>query len=106
MYSAGIEIHGLNPKAVQTMKDDGIDISGQTSNSIDEYEDMEFDMVITVCDHAKESCPYFPFKTNIFHQNFQDPSKFVGTEDEVNQEFAKTRNQIKSYCKKLIEEKR
>jgi arsenate reductase (thioredoxin) len=60
VYSAGVEIHGVNPKAIATMKDDGIDISNHTSNSIAEYLNINFDFVITVCDNAKERCPFFP----------------------------------------------
>lgn len=60
VYSAGVETHGLNPKAVETMRADGIDISKHTSNNINEYQDVAFDYVITVCDHAREVCPFFP----------------------------------------------
>ncbi|HBK82455.1 MAG TPA: protein tyrosine phosphatase, partial [Flavobacterium sp.] len=60
IYSAGIETHGVNLKAIATMKDDGIDISNHTSNNIDEYRNVDFDFVITVCDNAKEGCPFFP----------------------------------------------
>src|ERR1044071_873434 len=57
IYSAGIETHGVNPRAIATMLEDGIDISGHTSNNVDEYRDIAFDYVLTVCDNAKESCP-------------------------------------------------
>ena len=60
VYSAGVETHGVNPRAIATMKEDGIDISKHTSNNIDEYFDIDFDFVITVCDNAKERCPFFP----------------------------------------------
>lgn len=60
VYSAGIETHGLNPGAVSIMKEDGVDISHHTSNHVDEYEGMEWDYIITVCDHAKENCPFIP----------------------------------------------
>lgn len=59
-YSAGVETHGVNPLAVRVMQEDGIDISGHTSNHVDEYASVPFDVVLTVCDHAKERCPYFP----------------------------------------------
>lgn len=104
IYSAGIETHGLNPKAIETMSEDGIDISNHTSNNINEYQHIEFDYVITVCDHAKENCPYFPSKSERLHQNFQDPAKASGTEDEVKQEFRKVRDQIKKYCDLFIKE--
>jgi arsenate reductase len=60
IYSAGIEAHGVNTNAIATMKEDGIDITHQTSNQVDEYKDIEFDFVITVCDNANETCPVFP----------------------------------------------
>ena len=53
VYSAGVETHGVNPKAITTMQEDGIDISNHTSNNIDEYYDIDFDFVITVCDNAR-----------------------------------------------------
>lgn len=102
IYSAGIETHGVNPKAIATMKEDGIDISGYTSNNIDEYRNINFDFVITVCDNAKENCPYFPATAKIFHHNFQDPAKAAGTEEEINLVFGKVRNEIKNYCEKFI----
>ena len=70
VFSAGIEAHGVNPRAVAIMKEDGIDISAQTSNKIEEYYNINFDYVITVCDNAKENCPFFPSKAELFHQNF------------------------------------
>lgn len=101
IFSAGIETHGVNPKAVATMLEDGIDISGQTSNHIDEYRNIDFDFVITVCDHAKEQCPYFPSTAQKFHQNFPDPAKATGTDEEVRQQFQRVRNEIKEYCRKF-----
>lgn len=98
VYSAGVETHGVNPKAVATMKADGIDISSHTSNNVLEYQGIEFDFVITVCDHAKERCPYFPSKAIKFHYNFPDPAKAVGTEEEISKEFERVRNLIKGYC--------
>lgn len=102
IYSAGIETHGVNPKAIAIMKEDGIDISHHTSNNIDEYKNIDFDFVITVCDNAKENCPYFPTTAKIFHHNFQDPAKAVGTEEEINLAFEKVRDEIKNYCEKFI----
>lgn len=104
IYSAGIETHGVNPKAVQVMKEDGIDISGHTSNHVDEYRHIDFDYVITVCDHAKESCPYFPTKAQQFHHNFPDPAKAVGTPEEILKEFRKVRDLVKAYMKDFIAE--
>ncbi len=102
IYSAGIETHGVNLKAIATMKDDGIDISNHTSNNIDEYRNVDFDFVITVCDNAKEGCPFFPTKAKKFHQNFPDPAKTTGTEEEIKEEFRQVRQQIKDYCRQFV----
>jgi len=104
IYSAGIETHGVNPKAIQVMADDGIDISKHTSNNVDEYIDVQFDYVITVCDNAKENCPYFPTKAQRFHYNFPDPAKASGSADEVLNEFIRVRDMIKAYSDKFINE--
>lgn len=103
IYSAGIEAHGVNPKAIETMKKDGIDISKQTCNKIDEYRNIDFDFLITVCDNAKERCPFFPTTAKKFHQDFPDPAKAQGTEQEIIEQFRLVRNQIKDYCKNFIE---
>lgn len=103
IYSAGVEIHGVNPRAVETMKEDGINISKHTSNNLDEYRNIDFDFVITVCDNAKERCPFFPTKAKKFHQNFPDPAKAVGTETEISQQFRNVREMIKDYCKWFVE---
>lgn len=104
VYSAGIETHGVNPKAIEVMKEDGIDISHHTSNNIDEYKNLHFDYVITVCDNAKEKCPFFPSSAKKFHQNFPDPAKAGGSKEEIMQEFRNVRDRIKVYAKKFIEE--
>jgi arsenate reductase len=104
IYSAGIETHGVNPKAIQVMAEDGIDISRHTSNNIDEYMDIPFDFVITVCDNAKENCPYFPTKAQRFHQNFPDPAKATGDAEEVMNEFRRVRGMIKKYSENFINE--
>ena len=102
VYSAGVETHGVNPRAIKTMKEDGIDISGHTSNNILEYTDVEFDYVITVCDNAKERCPYFPSKAQKFHYNFPDPAKATGTEAEIEKAFNEVRDMIKVYCTNFV----
>src|SRR6185312_4495338 len=94
IYSAGIETHGVNPKAIQVMAEDHINISGHTSNNVDEYTNIPFDYVITVCDNAKENCPYFPTKAIKFHYNFPDPAKASGTPQEVMDEFRRVRDMI------------
>lgn len=104
VYSAGIETHGVNPLAIATMKEDGIDISHYSSNNVDEYSNVEFDYVITVCDNAKEHCPYFPSKAQKFHHNFPDPSKVKGTNEEVQQKFREVRQMIKDYCNVFVKQ--
>lgn len=96
--SAGVETHGLNPLAVKYMMEDGVDISHHTSNHVDEYQDIGFDYVITVCDHANEVCPIFPSSATKIHKNFTDPSKVKGSEEEIASSFRKTRNAIKEFC--------
>lgn len=102
VYSAGVETHGVNPRAIATMKEDGIDISKYTSNNILEYSDIEFDYVITVCDNAKERCPYFPSNAQKFHYNFPDPAKATGTEAEIKKAFSDVRAMIKKYCADFV----
>ncbi len=102
VYSAGIETHGVNPRAIATMKADGIDISGNNSNNITEFAGIDFDFVITVCDNAKERCPFFPSNAQKFHYNFPDPAKAQGTELEIEQAFESVRNLIKQYCADFV----
>jgi arsenate reductase len=98
VFSAGVETHGVNPRAIATMKEDGLDISSHTSNHVDEYGDIDFDFVITVCDHAREVCPYFPTNAKKFHHNFLDPAKATGDEATIMAAFASVREEIKTYC--------
>lgn len=102
VYSAGIERHGVNPRAITVMKEDGINISNQTSNKVEEYADIDFDFVITVCDNAKEKCPYFPSTAKKLHYDFPDPAKAKGSEEEIMQQFRDVRDLIKKYCKNFI----
>lgn len=105
IYSAGIETHGLNADAVAIMKNDGLDISNHTSNHVDEYAHIDFDFIITVCDHAYENCPFIPSKNAIrLHHNFFDPSKVNGTPQEKHEAFLKARNEIKAYCNNFVNE--
>ncbi|MBK7883417.1 MAG: arsenate reductase ArsC [Chitinophagaceae bacterium] len=104
VYSAGIETHGVNPLAIAVMKEDGIDISQHSSNNINEYSNIEFDYVITVCDNAKEHCPYFPSKAQKFHHNFPDPSKVKGKNEEIQQKFGEARQLIKEYCEAFVKQ--
>ena len=104
IYSAGIETHGVNPRAIATMKEDGIDISKHTSNNVDEYANIDFDYIITVCDNAKEACPVFPSKAKKFHYNFPDPAKATGTEEEIMAQFRAVREMIKDYTQNFVKE--
>ncbi len=104
IYSAGIETHGLNPGALAIMKEDGLDISHHTSNNVTEYNSVDFDYILTVCDHANENCPFIPSKNAVrLHHNFFDPSKVKGTDEEKHAAFLKAREEIKAYCKEFIE---
>ncbi|GEP98523.1 arsenate reductase ArsC [Chitinophaga cymbidii] len=102
VYSAGVETHGVNPRAIATMAEDGIDISGHTSNNISEYTDIDFDYVVTVCDHAKERCPVFPSRAEKFHENFPDPAKATGTEEEITEQFREVRQIIRNYFEQFV----
>ena len=104
VHSAGIETHGVNPLAIKTMREDGIDISTHTSNNINEYRNVDFDFVLTVCDNAKENCPYFPSQAKKFHFNFPDPAKASGTPEQIMQEFTRVRELIKKYCRDFVDE--
>lgn len=104
IYSAGIETHGLNPNAVSALKEVGLDISHHSSNLVDDYWDINFDFIITVCDHAAENCPVFPSATaKRLHQNFSDPSKIKGSVAEIQAAFRKTRDDIQRYCMQFVE---
>jgi arsenate reductase len=84
------------------MKEDGIDISAHTSNHVDEYLDIPFDLIFTVCDHASERCPVFPSSAQRIHHNFTDPAKARGTEEEIMAEFRRVREEIKEFCRTLV----
>ncbi len=103
IYSAGIETHGVNPRAIKVMAEDHIDISKHTSNNVNEYLDIPFDYVITVCDNANEACPYFPGNVKRFHFNFPDPAKAKGTEEEIMEEFRRVREMIKVYSADFVQ---
>ena len=104
VYSAGVETHGVNPRAIHIMAEDGVDISSHTSNNVLEYTNIDFDIILTVCDNAKERCPYFPADAVRFHFNFPDPAKATGSEEEIMQVFREVRGMIRSYCADLVEQ--
>jgi arsenate reductase (thioredoxin) len=103
-YSAGIETHGLNPRAVQAMAEAGVDISGHRSKTVDDLPTQDFDYVVTVCDHAHESCPLFPGKTKVVHVGFDDPprlAKEAQTEEEALAPYRRVRDEIKAFVETL-----
>ncbi len=100
-YSAGIEPGRINPYAVKAMAEVGIDISTHRSKSIEEFRGENFDYVVTVCDHAKEACPFFPGE-RILHKGFKDPSEFKGTEDEILEKVRDVRDEIKDWIEKTL----
>ena len=103
-YSAGIETHGLNPLAVKVMADAGVDISHHRSKHLDELRDITFDYVITVCDHAHQTCPRFPGAGKVVHFSFDDPpllAKGAKNEQEVLQIYSRVRDQIKAFVEEL-----
>lgn len=98
VFSAGIEAHGLNSYAVKVMTDAVIDISKQKSKTVNDLPEIEFDYIITVCDNARENCPYFPGKGLRLHKSFPDPSLFIGTDEEKIKQFSDVRDLIEDYC--------
>ena len=101
VYSAGVKNHSINQNAIKTMKDDGVDISKNTSNHVSEYEHNNFDFIITVCDHARETCPnLFSNKAVRIHKNFFDPSK-IKDEEKLIFGFEKCRNEITKFCQEF-----
>ena len=100
--SAGVEAHGLNPRAAAVMLEDGVDISSHTSKTVDVFKGQHFDLVLTVCDNARERCPWFPGGTKQLHRDFPDPAQVQGSEAEVMEAFRQVRNLIKAYCRELV----
>lgn len=110
VYSAGIEAHGLNRRAVKVMKESGIDITGQKSQLIEEFKNIHLDVVVTVCGHAHETCPYFPENSKVVHFGFDDPPKMAqalaekgGTEQQQLNCYRQVRDEIKSFVETLPE---
>ena len=102
--SAGIQKHGLNPNAVKVMAEIGIDISSHESNTLRELGPTEFDFVITVCDSAHETCPWFPATTAVIHQGFDDPPRLAAhaaTEEEALEHYRRVRDEIRDYVSSL-----
>jgi len=103
-YSAGIETHGLDPKAVRVMAEAGIDISGHCSKHVDDLRGIAFDYVITVCDHADRSCPVFPGNVKRIHVGFDDPPGLAAdaaTEEEALAHYRRVRDEIRAFVEQL-----
>ena len=106
VYSAGLETHGLNPNAVKVMAEAGVDISNQKSQHLDEFMDLDLDYVVTVCDHAHETCPLFPGSAKVVHHSFDDPPKLSAPDasEEVKLDgFRRVRDEIKAFVETLPE---
>ncbi len=108
VYSAGIETHGLNPNAVKVMAEAGVDISTQKSQHIDEFKDVDLDVVVTVCAHAHETCPFFPGSAKVVHVGFDDPPRMArelaangASEEEQLDCYRKVRDEIKAFVETL-----
>jgi arsenate reductase len=103
-YSAGLETHGLNPRAVRVMAEAGVDISGQRSKHVDELKDIPFDCVVTVCDQAHESCPLFPGRATVIHVGFDDPPRLArDSRDELEAlgHYRRVRDEIRAFVETL-----
>ncbi len=99
-WSAGLETHGLNPRAVQVMAEAGVDISDHRSELVTDLMPIEFDIVITVCDHAHESCPVFPGKARVVHRGFDDPPQLAAGsqgEEEILAHYRRVRDEIRTF---------
>jgi arsenate reductase len=105
-YSAGIETHGLNPNAIRVMAEVGVDISGHRSQHVDEFADVEFDHVLTVCGHANEHCPVFRGQAKVTHVGFDDPPRLAAgakTEEEALDHYRRVRDEIRAFVQGLPE---
>ena len=103
-YSAGVEPKGMDPRAIKAMAEVGIDISGQKSKHVDTLRGREFDYVITLCDHAKETCPYFPAKTRVMNKGFDDPPRLAENakdKEEAMGHYRRVRDKIKAFVERL-----
>jgi arsenate reductase len=102
-YSAGVGPHKVSQRAIAVMREAGVDISDQRSEHVDDYANVGFDYVITVCDNAGEQCPVFPGKTKTIHKQFDDPAAAIGTDAQIMAEFRRVRDEIRSFIETLPE---
>jgi arsenate reductase len=101
VYSAGVEPKGVHPKAVQAMREIGIDISDQKSKHIDDLPAKKFDYIITLCDHAAQNCPVFFGNGVRLHHGFSDPAAAVGSDHEILEAFRKVRDELKQFIRRF-----
>jgi arsenate reductase len=104
-FSGGVRPSRVNPRAIQVMAELGIDISRHRSKSVDDLGGEQFDLVITVCDQAREECPFFPGGTEKIHVGFPDPAKATGTEADIMAAFRQVRDAIREKLVPLVEER-
>lgn len=102
--SAGTEPKGVHPIAIRVMNEVGVDISNHTSDHVDRYLEDDFELVLTVCDSAKESCPAFPGAARTIHRAFEDPDYPEMSEEELTAVFRSIRDEIECYARALLEE--
>jgi len=105
-FSAGVEPHGMDPRAVAAMREAGVDISRHQSKDVSTLEDIDFDFVVTVCDRAHESCPFFPAKTRVLHVGFDDPPRLAAgslTEEEAMAHYRRVRDEIRQFVEGMPE---
>ena len=106
VWSAGTHPTQVRPEAIAVMHELGIDIAGQRSKSVEEFSGQRFDYVITVCDHAKESCPIFPATTKRLHWSLEDPAGVQGSKGQRLAEFRRIRDQLRTHLRQLAQEPR
>lgn len=100
--SAGVISSFVRPQAIRVLSEIGIDISSHRSKSVDEFTRQKFDYVITVCDNAKENCPFFPAETRHIHWSFDDPAEATGSEEEKLIVFRRIRDEIHEHLREFI----
>ena len=102
VFSGGTEPSSVSPFAIKALAEIGIDISGHRSKSVEEFFDIRIDHIVTICDNAKENCPFFPHGVNYYHKSLQDPRTFEGNEDEKLEVFRRVRDEIKDWIEKTF----
>lgn len=102
VFSAGTEVTKVNPFVAKSMAQIGIDLSSHRSKSVEEFKNQEIDTVVTVCDNAKEACPFFAGAKEVIHQSFSDPSQFTGNETEILEQVAVVRDEIRTWIEETF----